>query len=139
MNSVNLIGNIGHDLELKKTKDGKSVLQFNIAVRNFSGNSDWFTCVAWESTADNIVKFFKKGNTIGINGSLMVDEYENKDGVKSKSYKIRVLGFSFCGSSKDDSEEMHSVISKPLKKAPVKDEEFDTGELLDINSDDLPF
>ena len=53
MNSINLIGNICGDLELKQTNNGKSVTQFNLAVkRPFSKETtDFILIVCYEQPA----------------------------------------------------------------------------------------
>ena len=88
MNSVNLIGNIGHDLELRQTNNGKSVLNFNIAVNEGRDKVNWIRITAWEKTAELINRYCGKGSKIGISGSLTTNKYTNKDGVEITSTEV---------------------------------------------------
>ena len=62
-----LMGRITHELELRKTNNGTSVVNFTIAVdRKYQASgeerkTDFIDCVAWRSTADFITTYFKKG------------------------------------------------------------------------------
>ena len=70
MNNVSLIGRITNDLEVKATSTGKSVLNFCIAVNKDKETTYFIDCVAWNTTATNIGKFFKKGSQIA---NIVVD------------------------------------------------------------------
>lgn len=148
MNSVNLVGRIGNDLVLQKTKDGKSVLKINLAVRRKADKTDWFSCTAWNATADTISQHFKKGELIGLTGQLYTEEYEPEGGKKQTFTKIFINEFTFIESKKQESN-TGILRSENAKQAyaPKKEESkpssyFDKAEkepLMDIDSDDLPF
>ena len=72
MNSIQLIGRLTADVELKQTQSGVSVCQFNIAVDRpkVRDTTDFIPCVAWRNTAEFICKYFRKGNKIALNGVL---------------------------------------------------------------------
>lgn len=101
MNSVNLIGNIGADPELKQTQSGKSVTSFNLAVKGFGDKTDWFTIVAWNKTAELICKYFNKGSKIGISGRLEVREYTDKQGNNRKAVEVVANDITFIESKGD--------------------------------------
>lgn len=96
MNSVNIIGRMVVDAELKKTSSGKSVCSFRVAVdAGKDREAYFFTCNAWNGTAENIAKYFKKGDKIGISGQLTSRSYE-QDGRKVTVIEILVGSFDFC-------------------------------------------
>lgn len=141
MNSVNIIGRMGVEPELQKTKTGKSACKVSIGVRRNSETTDWFKCVAYETTAELIHQYVKKGDQVGISGSLYVEEYE-VDGHKHFAVKIKVNSVSLIGnktaSTKPQSSDDYQV-PKPSEPAPQKAvDELMLGDL-DITSDDLPF
>lgn len=116
MNKWNGIGRIGKDIDLRHTQNEKPVCNFNIAVDNGYGDkkqTHWISCIAWNKTAENIAKFFGKGDLIGITGKLTTRIWEGQDG--KKNYVTEVLVeefsfFSFCGGKKLDGqavEQMH--------------------------------
>lgn len=86
MNNVSLTGRITKDPELKTTPSGKNYLMFTIAVdrgyKDAQGNklSDFIPCVAWNSQAEFISKYVKKGNLIEITGTIQSRSYQNQQG-----------------------------------------------------------
>lgn len=90
MNSVNLIGRITKDVELRTTASGKSVVAFTLAVDRFTkeAGADFINCVAWEQTAQNMYKFVKKGDPLGVSGRLSQRVYEDKSGKKVSAYEV---------------------------------------------------
>lgn len=129
-NNWNGIGRITKDLELSKTKSDIPVLNFSIAVDRPGTNkdnriTDFFDCVAWRGSAENIAKYFKKGDPIGIHGNLQTDEYEDKDGNKRKKVEICVDSFEFMPTRKAQSEqtvpEQTAQASEPI---PIPSEEL---------------
>ena len=90
-NKVILGGRLTADPELKTTTNGNVVTSFSIAVtRRFAKSSDgqsnqqsdFINCVAWRQQAEFITRYFKKGSSICITGSLQTrtwtDQQNNK-------------------------------------------------------------
>lgn len=100
MNSINLTGNICHDLELKQTTGGKSVLSFNLAVnRPFTKNvTDFIPIVAWEQAAEYLAKYAHKGSKIAVSGKLTTRSYEDRNGNKRTAYEVYADGVEICES-----------------------------------------
>lgn len=130
MNNVVLIGRLSKDVELRTTTSGKSVATFTLAVnRNYKNaegkyDADFFTCVAFERSAETISKFVSKGDKFGVIGKLTTRNYE-KNGSKVYVTEVKVEEFEFLESKKD----------KP--SAPKIDVEVDDFE--EIDDEDLPF
>lgn len=109
LNCVTLIGRLTADPELRTTTTGKSVATFRIAVdRAFvkqgeQRQADFITIVAWGSTADFVSKYFSKGSTIGIQGSIQTRNYEDKDGNKRTAFEVLAREVSFCGGKNENS------------------------------------
>ena len=88
MNRVVLVGRLVKDPELKRTTSDIPVVQFTIAVnRQFAGangerQADFISCVVWRQQAENLAKYMRKGNQIGVDGRLQVRTYEDNGGVK---------------------------------------------------------
>jgi single-strand DNA-binding protein len=108
LNRTILMGRITHDLELRSTPSGTSVLQFSLAVeRNFAKQgeerqTDFISCVAWKQTAEMIAKWFGKGRLIAIEGRLQSRSYEDKQGNKHTAIEVIVDQVSFTGEGKKD-------------------------------------
>ena len=101
MNNVSLIGRITNDIELRATGTGKQVVSFCVAVNKDRETTYFIDCVAFNATATNIAKFFKKGAQIGINGMLSTRTSEC-NGQKRKYTEVMVNAFDFIGSKSDN-------------------------------------
>lgn len=116
-NKVTMLGRITHDLELKTTPAGVSVLTFCIAVdrryQSDKGNkaADFFNCVAWRSEAEFISRFWTKGRPILIEGELQNRKYTDKQGVERQITEIIVDRACFTG-------DKAARESAPLPEAP---------------------
>ena len=92
-NKVILGGRLTSDPELKTTQSGISVVSFRIAVNRRAkgetdGTSDFFSVTAWRSTAEFISKFFRKGSSICVVGSLQTREWTDNEGRKRREIEI---------------------------------------------------
>lgn len=93
-NKVILGGRIARDPELKTTPSGLSVTQFSIAVNRKSTKdqqapqADFINVTAWRNTAEFITKFFRKGSSICIVGSLQTRSFTDKTGSKREVTEV---------------------------------------------------
>lgn len=90
MNSINLIGNICNDVEMKQTNNGKSVVQFNLAVKRprTKDVTDFIPVVVWEQSAEFLSRYAHKGSKIAVSGKLTSRQYEDKNGNKRTAYEV---------------------------------------------------
>ena len=138
-NLVVLTGRLTADPELKTTANGISVTTFSIAVerRYRSGEerqADFINIVAWRQSAEFITKYFKKGNMIGIEGSIQTRRYEDKNGNSRTAFEVVANNVQFV-ESKRDSASSGSSEAASFSNADVND----FSDLGDANDDDLPF
>ena len=85
--------------ELKTTQNGTPVLRFCVAVNRVKKEeTDFIECVAFKKTAENIAKYFAKGNSIFVEGHVNVDTYKDKERNKRKSVVVIVDRFDFVES-----------------------------------------
>lgn len=72
INKTILIGRITENPEIKKTKNGDSVVYFTLAIpRDKSQNTDFINCICYKAIAENLHKHIKKGNMISVFGRLI--------------------------------------------------------------------
>ena len=95
MNCVQLTGNICKDLQLSKTDNGKIFLKNTIGVSRDRPNSngikesDFIDFILFESKAEYLNKYGKKGDKIELTGSLRKDTYKDKEGnYKENNYVV---------------------------------------------------
>ena len=79
-NSVMHRGRLGHDPELRKTSQGKSVTNVNIAVYSGKENTEWFTWVLWDKKADDFCFTAHKGDTVRMFGRAATSKGKTKGG-----------------------------------------------------------
>ena len=124
MNCVQVIGRITADPEVKVTQSGKSILIFSLAVqrdyKNRSGeyDTDFFRCVAYQSAADYLGKYAKKGDMLAVSGALRQNTYENRDGKKVSSVEISVSSVQILSRKKSAPTEDGLDEMQPLDDVP---------------------
>jgi single-strand DNA-binding protein len=107
MNTVQLLGRIARDIDLRYSTSGTAVARFSVAVdrptkEGAEKQTDFPTVVAFGRTAETIEKFFRKGSRIGISGRLQTGSYKDKDGRTIYTTDVVVTGFDFCESRGGD-------------------------------------
>ena len=124
LNCVQEIGRITADPEVKVSQSGKSILIFSLAVqrdyKNRSGeyDTDFFRCVAYQSSADYLGKYAKKGDMLAVSGSLRQNTYENRDGKKVSSVEISVSSVQILSRKKAAPTEDGLDEMQPLDDVP---------------------
>ena len=108
LNKVILAGRMTADPELKATPNGISVCSFSVAAdRRYSKDNkqtDFINVVAWRSTAEFITKYFSKGNSICVCGSIQTRNYTDKNGNKRTAVEVVAEEATFCEGKKNTAE-----------------------------------
>ena len=117
MNSINLIGNICNDLELKSTSNGKYVCSFSLAVKrpHVKDTTDFLNVVVWNQSAEYLSKYAHKGDRISVSGVLTSRNYEDKNGNKRTAFEVVSNDVSVLERKKSSSEE--KTVSDNLQNA----------------------
>lgn len=106
MNSVQLLGNLARDAELRFTQSGKAVATFTVAATNTYIDSTtnetkeqtaFINCVAWGKTGEAVGNC-KKGDRLLVNGRIQTRSYEDSNG--QKKYVTEVVA-DFVGKKLD--------------------------------------
>ncbi len=102
-NKVILGGRLTADPELKQTPQGVSVTSFSIAVnrRGKEAQTDFINCVAWRTAAEFICKFFKKGSSICVVGSVQTRSWTDQQNNKRTTTEVIVDEAHFVDSKAD--------------------------------------
>ena len=101
LNSVNIMGNLTRDPEMKYLPSGKAVCSLSIANnRIYTKNSEkvtevsYFDVDVWGPAAENCSKYLTKGNGIIVEGRLRQDRWE-KDGKAQSRVRITANAVHF--------------------------------------------
>jgi len=109
MVSINIVilgGNLTRDPEVRYTPQGSAVASFGLAVnRTFKtkdgGQKDEVCFVdveTWGRQAETVGEYLKKGRPVLVEGRLVMDSWEGKDGTKRTRHKITAMRVQFLGS-----------------------------------------
>lgn len=101
LNSVNIMGNLTRDPEMKYTPSGKAVCSISIANnRVYSKGGErvtevsYFDVEVWGAAAENCSKYLTKGSGIIVEGRLRQDRWE-KDGKTQSRVRISANSVHF--------------------------------------------
>ena len=113
-NRVTLMGNLTRDPELKKTRKGTAVTDLRLALnRNWTDDSGekqeettYVDVVVWGKSAENSVRFLKKGRSVLVEGRLHMDSWKDAKSGEPRS-KLRVVADSvqFLSGTQDNAAE----------------------------------
>lgn len=103
VNKVILIGNLGGDPEVKRTQDGKPVVNLSIATSDSwkdknSGErkekTEWHRVVIWNEGLCGVAeKYLQKGAKVYIEGALTTRKWQDKDGKDKYSTEVVLNGY----------------------------------------------
>ena len=94
MNLITISGNICFEHEIRYTANGKPVINNILAVskktkkEDGTYDTDFIEVVFWNSTAEYLHKYTKKGDKIAVIGSLNTRSYVNSEGVKKNVTEV---------------------------------------------------
>lgn len=146
LNTVSLQGRMVRDPELRRTNSGKAVTSFTLACdRDFKNSQtgekevDFLDCVAWNSTAELVEKYFHKGQMAVATGRLQIRQYTDKNGQKRRQAEILVSNVYFCGSKESGSA--GGSAPDGGYAAPAYQANAPSGDFAELEDDDaqLPF
>ena len=127
LNSVNIMGNLTRDPELKMTPSGKAVCSLSIANNRIYNKGtervtevSYFDVEVWGPIAENCTKYLKKGSGIIVEGRLKQDRWE-KDGKTQSRVRITANSVHFMPKRADEAGGVSSPASASASKSPDAD------------------
>ena len=95
LNKVILCGRLTANVELKQTPSGLPVCTFALAInrkvaKDQEQKTDFIKCVAWRQTAEFVSKYFKKGSSLCVVGSIQARTWKNDEGYTRESVEVLV-------------------------------------------------
>jgi single-strand DNA-binding protein len=115
---VVIVGNLGHDPEMRYTQSGQAVTNFNVATnRRWTDNSGnrqeetvWFRVSVWGRQAETCNQYLSKGRRVLVEGRLHADPetggpriWTDQNGQPRASYELSGFNVTFLGGPGDDS------------------------------------
>lgn len=133
-NLFTLIGRITKDLELRYTKEGKPVLDLNLAINNAKNDTTFITVTVFGKVAETTKQYCQKGDLIGVSGMIKNHNWEDKNGNKHYDYTFLANKISFLQTKQkqDNTQEQTDIYSQ--FGSTITAEQID-----ESNIGDLPF
>lgn len=125
MNNIILIGRVATNIELR-ISEKVTYTRFNLAVKRQGkkDTTDFIPCVAFGKRAETIQEYMKKGDKIGVQGQLLMSEYEVK-GEKKKTFDVYINSMEFLEPKKKEEggidERIKGTLLEPTQE---KNDEF---------------
>lgn len=92
MNSVNLIGRLGNDVDTRYLESGKVVASFRLAISEGKDSPPtWVSVECWEKTAEIAATYLSKGRQVAVSGRLKEQTWTDRV-TNEKRSKLIVVG-----------------------------------------------
>jgi single-strand DNA-binding protein len=100
-NKVSLIGRLGGQPEVTTFETGRTLARFTMATNEsykdkdgqWQENTQWHTINAWGRIAERVKKVLHKGQEVIVEGKLVHQTYETKEGEKRYGTVIEATEF----------------------------------------------
>lgn len=118
-NKAILGGRLTSDPELRTTSSGIPVTSFTLAVnrRNRGANdevqADFISCVAWRQNAEFISKFFRKGSSICVVGTIQTRNWTDNTGAKRYTTEVIIDEAMFVDSKSESGMNSFAPAAQP--------------------------
>jgi single-strand DNA-binding protein len=97
--TVEFVGNVGGEPELRFTPGGDAVCSFSVAVTPRvkrgdeweDGDTTWFRVSAWRKDAEALTEVLRKGDRVRVVGALRVSEYQKRDGTAGYGLEVAAV------------------------------------------------
>ena len=107
-----IIGNVGHDPDMRYTPQGVPVCDFSVAVTRKWKQGDeqreettWFKVVCWRALAEIASQYVVKGRQVMIAGRVSVDAYTDKQGEARATLELTAQDLQLLGARGDTVED----------------------------------
>ena len=147
-NKVMLGGRLTADPELKQTQSGIPVASFSIAVNRRFGSkdgnqpqADFFNVTAWRTQAEFVSRYFKKGSSIFVVGTIQNRSWTDQQGVKRYATDIVADEVSFVDSRNEGPAATQGQYTPDAYTTPSYSTPADSAPKFEEikGDDDLPF
>ena len=103
---VSIFGNI-NKIELKYLPNGKALCSYKIECSEKNAKGEWDNLyidgVSFDKSAEFVNQYFKDGDACIATGKLITEVYENKEGKKIYTIKLKFPEIGFAPKSKNSS------------------------------------
>lgn len=121
---VNVIGRLGSDADVKKSKAGNDFVSFRMATDEYQQGEKttaWLSVIYPCNNATQMAEYLKKGRMVDVVGEETVRVYEDKNGVHQVSrdviaYRINFVSIGSGQNSNGESQTTSQTTSVPKQQ-----------------------
>src|SRR5947209_970471 len=158
VNKVILVGNLGADPEVRRTQDGRPIVNLRIATSETwrdkttgerKEKTEWHRVVIFSEGLCKIAEqYLKKGSKVYLEGQLQTRKYTDKDGNEKYSTEVVLQGFNSAltmldtrgggGAGAESSDDFGAQTAAPARKPAMAGASTGGGRRGDMD-DEIPF
>jgi single-strand DNA-binding protein len=154
VNKAIIVGYLGSDPEVRYLQSGTAVANFSVATSDTWNDkstgekkekTEWHRIVAWGKLGEICGEYLHKGKQVYVEGSIYTEEWEDKEGVKRYTTKIKAFSMQMLGSKgeggqqggkkQESAKERYQREERTIYKGDKYQEPAGDGP----ESDDIPF
>lgn len=158
MRSVMLIGRVGADASVEKSKNGNEFIKFSLATQEYNEKEPvWMNVLSFNHEIIKMASYYKKGSLLSVMGDLKVNKFVNKENIPVTNLDVMAFSCSFVNvgnrennngnqqtsSTQDDKpKSVESEITPEQMVASMAQVSNKVSELSNVetdDADDLPF
>jgi|SRR5690625_868358 len=142
MNSWNFTGNLGQDAETRFTRSGDAVVSFSVAVKSGYGDKEkitWARCSMFGKRGEAVAPYLNKGQLVGINGEVTLNDWTDRDGMKRTSLEVRVNDLTLLGKRDGSGAQSDGYTPQQQSQSTQRPAQQQSGGSFDNMGDDIPF
>ena len=103
VNKVILVGNLGADPEVRRTQDGRPIVNLRVATSDTwrdkntgerREKTEWHRVVIFSEGLAKVEQYLKKGSKVYLEGALQTRKWQDKDGQDRYSTEVVLQGFN---------------------------------------------
>ena len=107
LNNVQILGNLGHDIDLGYTQAGKAACTLRVATHerwkdregDTREHTEWHSVAVFGPQAEHCARYLHKGSQVLIEGRLRTREWEDEAGNKRYTTEVVARRVQFLSSS----------------------------------------
>jgi single-strand DNA-binding protein len=144
INSVNIVGRLTRDIEIKYSQSGTAIGRFSVANtqskkqgEQWIEESHFFDCTLLGRRADALQKYLLKGQQVAVHGKLQQDRWQDKQTGQNRSkVGIFVSDIQLLGGKRDGQQGSGQNYGGG---GNYQDQAAPAGRMGDEFDDDIPF
>lgn len=148
INSVILIGRLGHNPETRHLSSGSSVCNFSLATDEKwtdqagvkQSKTEWHNCIAFGKLAEICDQYLAKGKLVYVSGKIQTREWDDKQGNKRHTTEIIVNEMKMLDrADKQTDQGSNNNSTNGISNRSQNEAGLNQDSKIDISDDDIPF